>query len=229
MTLSHIPVYLTAFLGYLYILPGNVLLSIEQIMRQFLWSCGNSGHSKSKVAWEAVCLPKNEGGLGIRRLECFNAALMSAHVWKLLSLKDSLWVKWIYEYKLSNRNFWDVPLRGNMSWGWRRILQLRPILRRFIWKKIGNGQNTSLWFDKWSEMEPLINRISARDIHRSGLNFQSCVSEVVNQGTWYWPPDLLAKYPFLIMYNTPIRTDQQDGLEWRNFNGFCKKFSVSQV
>ncbi|GKE73472.1 hypothetical protein Tco_1535513, partial [Tanacetum coccineum] len=50
-----------------------------------------------------------------------------SHVWKLLSLKESLWVKWIHAYKLKGRSFWDYPLRGNMSWGWRKVLQLRPL------------------------------------------------------------------------------------------------------
>ncbi|GKF95731.1 hypothetical protein Tco_0288466, partial [Tanacetum coccineum] len=42
-----------------------------------------------------------------------------------------------------------------MSWGWRKILKLRPIIRKFIWSKIGNGRNTSLWFDTWADFEPL--------------------------------------------------------------------------
>nr|GEZ63726.1 hypothetical protein [Tanacetum cinerariifolium] len=76
-----------------FILLNHVLLNIEQLMRQFLWSHGSSGKGKSKVAWEIVCLPKHEGGLGIRRLECFNSALMASHIWKLLTLKESLWSK----------------------------------------------------------------------------------------------------------------------------------------
>ncbi|GJX99396.1 retrovirus-related pol polyprotein from transposon TNT 1-94, partial [Tanacetum coccineum] len=119
-----------------FMLPSNVLLNIEQLMRQFLWSHGKSEKSKSKVAWEVVCLPKDEGGLGIRRLECFNYALMSSHIWKLLTLKESLWVKWIHEYKIK-------------------------------------GPSTSLWYDKWTDLDPLATRISPRDIHNAGLSFQS--------------------------------------------------------
>ncbi|GKE31231.1 hypothetical protein Tco_1450553, partial [Tanacetum coccineum] len=97
--------------------------------------CSSKG--KAKVAWELVCLPKDEGGLGIRRLELFNSALLVSHIWNLLSLKESLWVKWVHAYKLNGRNFWDVPIRGNMSWSWRKILQLRSSIRDFIWRKIG--------------------------------------------------------------------------------------------
>ncbi|GJR35154.1 RNA-directed DNA polymerase, eukaryota, reverse transcriptase zinc-binding domain protein [Tanacetum coccineum] len=67
-----------------FILPSRVLLNIEQLMRGFLWSPSILKKRRSKVAWE-----------------------------KLLSLKESLWVKWIHEYKLKGRSFWDIPLRGD--------------------------------------------------------------------------------------------------------------------
>ncbi|GJV90561.1 putative RNA-directed DNA polymerase [Tanacetum coccineum] len=212
-----------------FMLPSNVLLNIEQLMRQFLWSHGKSGKSKSKVAWEVVCLPKDEGGLGIRRLECFNYALMSSHIWKLLTLKESLWVKWIHEYKIKGRNFWDIPLRGNMSWGWRKILNLRPKVRNFIWKVIGNGASTSLWYDKWTDLDPLATRISPRDIHNAGLSFQSKVSDIVVQGSWVWPHNLSSKYSFLNDYVTPVHDEVLDRMVWRNRQGRIENFSVSQV
>ncbi|GKE35402.1 CASP-like protein 4A3, partial [Tanacetum coccineum] len=40
---------------------------------------------------------------------------MVTHIWKLLSLKESLWVQWIHSYKLQGRNFWDVPIREFIS------------------------------------------------------------------------------------------------------------------
>ncbi|GJY74743.1 reverse transcriptase domain, reverse transcriptase zinc-binding domain protein [Tanacetum coccineum] len=184
-------------------LPTSVLLNIEQILRHFLWCHGSSGKGKSKVAWEIVCLPKEEGGLGIRRLECFNLALMATHVWKLLILKESLW-------------------------GWINILSLRPIIRRFIWSKVGNGNTTSIWYDQWSTLEPLAHRVSSRDIVRSGLTLQSKVSDIVVNGSWSWPVDLLSKYPFLSNYNTPIN-DNVDRLVWSDSHGNIKKFSVAQV
>ncbi|GJT26554.1 integrase, catalytic region, zinc finger, CCHC-type containing protein [Tanacetum coccineum] len=98
-----------------FILPSSLMLELEQVMRGFLWCQGEKRKCKAKVAWEDVCLPKKEGGLGIRRLEAFNKALISSHIWSLLSHKESLWVKWIHTYKLNGRTFWEIPLRGKIS------------------------------------------------------------------------------------------------------------------
>ncbi|GJV42136.1 reverse transcriptase domain, reverse transcriptase zinc-binding domain protein [Tanacetum coccineum] len=153
---------------------------------------------------------------------------MASHIWKLLTLKESLWVKWIHEYKLKGRNFWDYPMRGNMSWGWRKILRLRPVIRRFIWSKLGNGHATSLWFDKWSTLEPLANFVSPRDVARAGLSLKSKVSDVLVYGNWSWPNDLVTKYPILPNYNTPIN-NELDRLVWSDRFGNIQKFYVSQV
>ncbi|GJY42315.1 CASP-like protein 4A3 [Tanacetum coccineum] len=84
-----------------FILPTRVLLDIEQLMRGFLWCQGNFRKGSAKVSWEVVCLPKDEGGLGVKRLNHFNKALMVSHIWKLLSLKESLWVRWCSHSPLS--------------------------------------------------------------------------------------------------------------------------------
>ncbi|GJY70577.1 hypothetical protein Tco_0474280 [Tanacetum coccineum] len=59
-----------------FILPARILLDIKQIMRRFLWCHGNVRRGQAKVAWDVICLPKNEGGLGIRKLDSFNNSLM---------------------------------------------------------------------------------------------------------------------------------------------------------
>ncbi|GJT85212.1 hypothetical protein Tco_1066929 [Tanacetum coccineum] len=185
------------FWASVFMLPSRVLLDIEQLMRGFLWCQGSMRKGNSKVAWEVVCLPKDEGGLGIRRLEQFNKALMVSHIWKLLSLKESLWVKWIHVYKLKARSFWDIPYHGNMTWGWRKILQLRPLIRSFIWSCIGDGSQTSMWFDRWCAASPLSSIISSRDIFRAGWNLSTKVRELIHEGNWHWPNDWTIKYPLL--------------------------------
>ncbi|GKA99204.1 RNA-directed DNA polymerase, eukaryota, reverse transcriptase zinc-binding domain protein [Tanacetum coccineum] len=212
-----------------FILPSRVLLDIEQLMRGFLWCQGERQKGKSKVAWEVVCLPKKEGGLGLRRLDLFNKALMVTHIWNLLSRKESLWVKWIHVYKLRGRNFFEIPFRGNMTWGWRKILQLRPLIRDHIWYRIGDGATCSLWFDRWCPSSPLASIVSTRDIHRAGLDMFSKVKDVIHNGDWLWPLELSSKYPILSSLNVPSISTSTDALEWQNDCGVSQPFSVATV
>ncbi|GKC06817.1 hypothetical protein Tco_0998427 [Tanacetum coccineum] len=213
-----------------FILPTRVLLDIEQLLRGFLWCQGNMRKGKAKVSWEAVCLPKDEGGLGVRRLDNFNKALMVSHVWKLLSFKESLWVKWIHVYKLKNRSFLDIPYRGNMTWGWRKILQLCPLIREFIWYCIGDGSQASTWFNRWCTASTIYNIASSRDIFRAGFDLNSKVRDCIHEGMWNWPNEWLVKYPLLSSIQVPaISVDKRDYLEWRDNDGNGKPFSVHLV
>jgi len=116
-----------------FILPSRITLDFEAKMRGFLWCQGTFSNGKAKVSWKSVCLPKNEGGLGIRRIGDMNKSLMASHVWSILTKRKSLWVEWIYSYRLSNSNFWECSVPRSCCWSWRKILLLIPILRQFIW------------------------------------------------------------------------------------------------
>nr|GEU42609.1 hypothetical protein [Tanacetum cinerariifolium] len=64
-----------------------------------------------------------------------------------------------------------------------------------------------------------------RKHHKAGLNIKSKVKDVIHNGSWLCPHDLLVKYPFLSECHAPIIDDNPDFLEWRNSQGITKTFS----
>ena len=212
-----------------FVLPTRIVHDLEKKMRDFLWSQGGLVKGKSKVAWDSICAPKFEGGLGIRKIEDMNKALMTSHIWRLVNNRESLWVKWVHSYKLKGRSFWEVPMQSSMSWGWRKLLQLRPIVRQFVWTKIGDGRSTSLWFDKWNSAGPLSLHISCRDIARAGLYLDSSVADVIEDESWTWPAQLLHKYPLLATISPPLLVNHPDSLIWCNQDGKELGYSASNV
>ncbi|GJU75179.1 reverse transcriptase zinc-binding domain-containing protein [Tanacetum coccineum] len=154
---------------------------------------------------------------------------MISYIWSLLTLKESLWVKWIHAYKIKDHSFWNVPFRGNMTRGWRKILQLRPLIWQFIWSKVGNGNSINIWLDRWCSLSPLSGIISARDIHRAGFSMTSKLSEVSHIDQWVWPHEWYLKYPSLSTIDVPpTLMDSLDTLEWRHV-GLSKPFTVMNV
>ena len=211
-----------------FILPARIIHDLEQLMRGFLWCQGEMKKGKAKVAWDSVCMPQNEGGLGIRRLDEFNIALMVSHIWCLLTRKESLWVQWIHSYRLKGRSFWDVPCRGDMSWGWRKLLQIRSRIRPFVWHKIYNGKTTSMWFDLWADGCPLRDTLTVRNIVRSGLELNNTVSDLISNGSWRWPSDWADRFPNIVSMPVPnLHEAREDVLLWRDHNGGFHNFSVA--
>ncbi|GJV72567.1 hypothetical protein Tco_1492562 [Tanacetum coccineum] len=172
-----------------FILPIGILNEIEQLMCGFLWCQGDYHRGKEKVTWNDVCLPKVEGGLGIRKLEQFNIALMSSHIWKILMNKDLLWVRWIHYYKLKHRRFWDVKIESNVSRGWRKLLKIHNIIRPHIWFIIGDGKEASMWFDTLDYNCPLVHHLSYRAIHNASFSIHDKVADLILDNAWSLPAD----------------------------------------
>lgn len=131
-------------------------------------------------------------------------------------------------YKLRSRNFWDIPLRGNMSWGWQKILQVR--IWNFIWYRLGAGTTLSAWFDKWCSLSPLAHIITPRDVHRAGFHLSPMVSYIIDNGCWAWPNKWFMKYPMLLSITVPnLCPNSLDHLSWRAHNNVDFGFSVANM
>ncbi|XP_022014453.1 uncharacterized protein LOC110913945 [Helianthus annuus] len=207
-----------------------IISDLEDKMRRFLWAQRNNIKGKAKVKWSRVCKPKAEGGLGVRRVVDMNNALMVAHIWSLLTLRESLWVKWMHAYRIQDRSFWDIPLRGNVRWSWRKMLNLRPIIQQHVWVKLGDGSKTLVWFDKWDNVCPLSSFITPRMIRDAGFTRNMTVANMCDQGEWRWPTSWVQRFPALL--NLPIvNLDEavQDKVLWRTRSGDLMEYCAAIV
>nr|GEV27140.1 hypothetical protein [Tanacetum cinerariifolium] len=100
--------------------------------------------SRDKVAWDNICKPKDQGGLGLKNLQIWSKVLIMKHLWNVAAKKDTLWVKWINVEKLKGRNIWEIPQDDNGSIGWKNLLSLREKVKKHVFYKIGNGENALL-------------------------------------------------------------------------------------
>ncbi|KAJ0745067.1 putative reverse transcriptase zinc-binding domain-containing protein [Helianthus annuus] len=214
-----------------FIIPSRVINDLEKHMRRFLWSGNSPSRVKAKVPWSEVCLPKNEGGLGIRSISDVNKALMTNHIWSILVNRKSLWVQWIYTHKLKGRSLWDIQGRGSMNWGWRKILSIRSVVRPFIWKVVRSGSQTNAWCDNWCHLSPLRSFITPRSITNAGFNLNSSLSDLIDvKGHWKWPQAWYDLYPVLIGLNAPQLTlNMVDRTIWKDLDGNSCPFGSSEV
>jgi len=70
-------------------LPKGVIKQIDKFRKHCLWQ-GSDVNSKKipKAGWEMVCIPKEEGGLGVIDLQKQNEALLLKNLDKFFNQKD---------------------------------------------------------------------------------------------------------------------------------------------
>ncbi|GKA17405.1 retrotransposon protein, putative, ty1-copia subclass [Tanacetum coccineum] len=168
-------------------------------------------------------LPVKYLGVPLISTSCVN---LSSHLCMCIGHRFSSFLK-IHIYKLRGRTIWDVPIKADMSWGWRKLLQIRECVRQFFWCQLGNGKTTSLWYDRWCTQGLIIRYLSPRDITNEGYRLQNCIADLVSNEGWSWPQAWLLKAPDLGSIPVPVLVDSQlDKPQWRDINGNLSNFSV---
>lgn len=90
--LSAMPTYYMCSLE----LPKGVIKQIDKYRKQCLWRESNiNGRAPPKAAWEMVCIPKEEDGLGIINIETQNKSLLMKNLDKFFNRRDIPWVNMV--------------------------------------------------------------------------------------------------------------------------------------
>ena len=165
-------------------LPQGCIDEIESMCSAFLWSGSPNISSKSKVAWEEVCKPKDEGGLGIRRIKDVSAVFDLKLIWRLFNNSTSLWVQWVKQTILRGESFWDARVGAVGSWVWKKLLQLRPLAKQFLCMEVRNGKTVGFWTDIWLPIGRLIEVIGERGTQKLGIVRNAEIADVLVNDQW---------------------------------------------
>ncbi|XP_074337140.1 uncharacterized protein LOC141674313 [Apium graveolens] len=170
-----------------FILPSVLHRNIQSMLTKFLWKGNINQKGGAKVAWDDICLPKEEGGLGLKNMVHWNKARMIHHLLKVIIKSPTLWATWVNRTVLKHKYFWIIKVPTDCSWIWRKILNLRNVAIQYISYHIVTGDSLSLWFDPWWKSFCLANSISTPIINQCSLPHTATVASVTHSGQWLFP------------------------------------------
>ena len=101
------------------------------------------------VNWERVCVGKEEGGLGLRKLAPLNKALLGKWVWRFAWAKDEMW-KRVLVAKYGQEEFGWRTKKENGAFGvgvWKEILKEADWCWANTTFKVGKGTRIRFWKD----------------------------------------------------------------------------------
>ncbi|GJT75174.1 RNA-directed DNA polymerase, eukaryota, reverse transcriptase zinc-binding domain protein [Tanacetum coccineum] len=131
----------------IYKVPSSVLHLLESIRSHFFHGHDPRSKKASWVNWNKVLTAKERGGLGVSSLYALNRGLMCKWVWPFFAHKSLLWSREVKKLQNQGVNIFD-----------------------YIRIKIGNGDITSFWKDKWHNegvLKDVFPRLYALERHQN--------------------------------------------------------------
>ena len=125
-------------------LPESLCNELNTKMRNFWWAQRDKERKLAWIAWEKMCTPKNEGGMGFKDLKAFNLALLTKQGWRISQDSDSLAHRVLKEKYFPDSNFLKAELGKNPSYTWRSLVAARGVLHRGLRWNIGNGRKAKI-------------------------------------------------------------------------------------
>ncbi|GJZ96178.1 RNA-directed DNA polymerase, eukaryota, reverse transcriptase zinc-binding domain protein, partial [Tanacetum coccineum] len=169
----------SAYWASVFKLPKTVIKEINEILKIFLRSNGDSAKGKAKIAWKQVCKPKEYEGLGLKNLETWNEALLTKHLWNIAAKKDTLWVKWVHMMRLK-KSIWNVQFGPSDSWSWKCLLEIRDKVMDRMQYAIGDGSKICMWYDRWNDSGLLINLVTHIDLYDARMPMMIKLADMIH-------------------------------------------------
>ena len=169
-------------------MPKSVANRLEKLQRDFLWGGGSLERKVHLINWEAVCTQKEKGGLGIRKIDPLNKALLGKWLWRFAVEKDNLW-KMVIGVKYGQEDFgWRTKkARGTCGVGvWKGILKEAKWCWDNIKFKVEKGTRVKFWTDQWCGNAALSQ--SFPQLFELAVHRNATISEIwdpnIGQGGW---------------------------------------------
>nr|GEV90198.1 RNA-directed DNA polymerase, eukaryota, reverse transcriptase zinc-binding domain protein [Tanacetum cinerariifolium] len=138
--------------------PRGVLKIMEAIRSRFFNGADQLDKKVTWAAWDKVLASKKNGGLGVSSFFALNRALLLKWVWRFVSQDGSLLSRVIRALYGSKIDSHPIHISSNWCSIVREVHSLKE--KRFDFlshckKRIGNGIDTSFWYDSWIGDTPL--------------------------------------------------------------------------
>ena len=168
-------------------IPDSLCDELTNMIRQFWW--GQRGEEKKRawLSWDKLCEPKERGGMGFKRLQQFNLALLAKQGWRLQTCQNSVLYRVLKAKYFPSCDFLHATVGNNPSYTWRSILVAKPIVEKGTRWRVGNGSNIRVWGDKW------LPRVASYEVisPRLFLHPNTKVSEFICQESCCWKEEII--------------------------------------
>ncbi|XP_026399720.1 uncharacterized protein LOC113295603 [Papaver somniferum] len=123
--------------------PRKFVHQCEVVIRNFLWSGDSQVSRRFVVAYDKICAPYNEGGLGITQMVVMNKAMLMKLCWNICNSKKA-WARYLRAKFFGHNGKLVGYIKSSIFPGFKWVHgEVQFNSKRLI----GDGRSTSLYFD----------------------------------------------------------------------------------
>lgn len=119
--------------------PVMITYELDKICRNFWWNHKNDKRKLHLINWNVLCQPVELRGLGFRKSEDMNDALLPKQAWKILEEPNSFLASFMLSKCGRENHFLNIQERQNSYQAWKSILTLREIISKGLDIQIWSG------------------------------------------------------------------------------------------
>ncbi|GAA0171945.1 hypothetical protein LIER_25868 [Lithospermum erythrorhizon] len=132
-------------------------------------------------------------GIGLRKLP------------DICNHKESLWIKWVAEYRLKGLSIWSIKPKSTDSWTWRPYVKM----------VVGDGKDTSFWYDCWHKKGILVDKLSDDANNKLRVPEGAKVEEVMMARSWPKGRHLTNEIRDMIRELNSLQENVRDHVSWQ--------------
>ncbi|KAK1614885.1 hypothetical protein QYE76_020402 [Lolium multiflorum] len=167
-----------------YMLGDGIHDVLRKHRAKFFWEANGPKKKYHWVRWDAVCMPKSMGGLGIMDTKLMNVCLMAKWVWKIMTGAQGLWADIIRGKYLNGRDIWvDSHPRGSQFWN--TLQKIKRVLCLGTKHQVVSGTSTRFWHDWWLGPRPFRERFPG--LFAISADPEASVAQAAAGGFWDIP------------------------------------------
>lgn len=165
--------------------PLKIITQCERAIKNFLWTGDAKKRKALVVSFEKICSPYCEGGLGLSKLEVVNKAMLMKLWWNIKN-STKKWAQFMRAKFLKiNGDLIDYKLKSSIMPGIRWIYEEVEKHTRCL---VGDGRNTSLFFDNWCGAASLAQNMGIPSAVRK--TYTAKASGLIVDGNWAIPDSI---------------------------------------
>lgn len=196
-----------------FLLSKTTCKKMRTAISNYWWGGSADNRHIHWLRWDRLRQHKSMGGMGFRDLHQFNKAMIGKQGWRLMTREDSLCARVLKGRYFHDSEFMQSTRKKHASHTWRSILAGKEALLTGLFRRIGNGETTHIWNDRW-----IPKYFDGRPLTVAANQGVTMVSELIgDDGEWN---EVLLREIFIpidadAILSIPLRLQDEDRWAWK--------------